>query len=70
MPDKLLVCFLKGSTIKLIDPANLQTAFNKLEPVIKLQCISGILSLTTGNNFFVLHNTATPVIHTAEAGIC
>jgi hypothetical protein len=56
----------KGSTVKLIDPNNLQTAFNQLEPVVKVQCLSGILSLTAANNFFLLHNTATPVAKTAD----
>jgi Domain of unknown function (DUF4450) len=58
--------FPKGSTIKLIDPDNLQNALNQSEPVVKLQCVSGVLQLTTANNFFLLHNTATPVAKKPE----
>lgn len=58
--------FPKGSTVKLIDPTNLQTAFNQSEPVVKLQCLSGMIPLSGNNNFFVLHNTATPLTKTAE----
>jgi hypothetical protein len=53
-----------SSVLKLISAGRLETAFNFLEPVVIDRCISGRLSLQSKEEYFLLHNTATPVAKT------
>ncbi len=55
-----------SSVLKVIDASRLQTAFNMLEPVVMNQCVSGRMLLQNKEEFFLLHNTATPVTKTPQ----
>jgi hypothetical protein len=50
-----------ASIIKIIDAGRLDNAFNKLEPVATNRCISGKYLLESKEEYFLLHNTATPI---------
>ena len=51
----------RSATVKLIDPARPEQAFNQLEPVLTQYCISGRFRPTEQDEFLILHNTATPL---------
>ncbi len=50
-----------SSIVKLIDPGQLELAFNNMEPVLPRFCISGKYPLTEKEEYFLLYNNETPV---------
>jgi hypothetical protein len=54
-----------SSVITLIDPSRLETAFNTVETVPMHLCITGSMPLQNKTDYFLLHNTATPIAKNA-----
>ncbi|MDX1935709.1 MAG: DUF4450 domain-containing protein [Flavihumibacter sp.] len=57
--------FPPSSVIKLIDPAQLETAFNNQGPMPVNLCITGSMPLQNETEYFLLHNTATAIVKSA-----
>ncbi|HEX7902404.1 MAG TPA: DUF4450 domain-containing protein [Chitinophagaceae bacterium] len=54
------------SSAIIIDASGLEQAFNPVDSVTKTRCISGRLLLKNKEEYFLFHNTATPVFKTTE----
>lgn len=58
--------FPSSSTIQLLDASNPEAAFNNSITAKKDFCVTGRLLLRNREDYFLLHNTATPVTQIAE----
>ncbi len=58
--------FPSASSVRLLDASDLEKAFNPVDTAKKDFCVSGKFALKNKVEYFLLHNSATPVLKNAE----